>query len=288
MIDTFLPSPLAEIVKSYAIDVVIILKDDNLYFYDGVKYFGVSHVDTPYPPKKLILGDSISYVTEFSSIYKLINGKLNLLPILNQEIEHPSVSVIKSTYYLTGGLSRHDLAVNNAFILKQRWIPITPMNNRRSYHLSIVLNDRLYVIGAEYPTSSSNSAEYYDSTTNKWTQIASCLHPWNSKTSSVVVCLGKIYLLAGRMPNGEPSYQVECYDPKINIWIDCEPLMTDRRDFTAYSFKDFIYIVGGTEHTDRGHSTNCRRIDRYDPLKNEWKLKQGSFGYNKGFSIGTW
>jgi Galactose oxidase, central domain len=105
--------------------------------------------------------------------------------------------------------------------LNGTWTQVASMNVGRLYFGSDVLpNGNVFVLGGEYATDGtydgqqllSNSAEIYNPTANKWTQVASSPLPYVGDESTEVLPNGNI-LVGDIFDNG-----TEIYDPTTNAW----------------------------------------------------------------------
>ncbi len=167
-----------------------------------------------------------------------------------------SVEVVNGKIYAFGGCSSNSSKVYELNTAEQydpetdTWTFIEPMNLGRHYHKSVVLNNKIYIIGGQTSNSGntgyvdSNRVDEYDPSTNTWTTKA----PLNNGRYwyELVVYNGTIYCIGGRSNTSAKAISVvEKYDPKTNTWEVKNPMIEGRWCFAACISNNAIYAIGG-------------------------------------------
>ncbi len=155
----------------------------------------------------------------------------------------------RDVYYTTIDPGDHDLA---------NWQKTTPLPEGTypdglSWHTSVVVHDRLYVLGG------SVDLDYYDKvsfapinpngTVGSWVTTASL--PAGLRLSQAVAINDRIYVIGGRTPSGD-SNQVYFATPnpangQISGWSTTTPLPYGTRGHMVAVQDGRLYIMGGTD-----------------------------------------
>lgn len=274
----YLPPVIVSTVVEYAKTGILLFKKNEFYFYDGVKwynfaygYLNSSHTSTPLFKQanyfnainELLKNNGVSwydkkFICEFPSPKKKCG-----------EITDPQPGVIGSTVFFTGGMKDSQETNRVCSVFEGRWaFNIAPLNKARGGHITITLNNRLYVIGGLY--ASCRSVEYYEN--GKWTEVASTYYPRCNKNSCATVCNRKIYVLGDFRVNDTDNLYMEEYDPSSNVWNVVTYLPSQRDKFTVFTFEQCIYVVGGRSIKDNGGFRNCESVECYDPINHVWSV----------------
>lgn len=80
-------------------------------------------------------------------------------------------------------------------VRRNAWEPITSMNNRRSTHEVVAIDDFIYAIGGNDGSSSLNAVEQYDPKTNKWVVVCSMSTRRSSVGAAVLDCINIEHVL---------------------------------------------------------------------------------------------
>lgn len=134
--------------------------------------------------------------------------------------------------------------------LLNKWTNLRPMKTPRATHKSVVLDGKIYAIGGnDYVIGGDNynlkfTAERYDPSINKWTDIAPLKTLIYNRELSVLN--GKIYAIGGiDTRDGTAVSMVEAYNPLTNKWRDIAPMSLPRYSHTAVVVNNKIYAIGG-------------------------------------------
>ena len=148
------------------------------------------------------------------------------------------------------------------------WQIEKPMPTARSGAASVVLNDKIYVMGGTtrhgYTDYATNILEIYDPTTNTWTTGTPMLKKIH-RFSSVTVN-NKIYVFGGldSTETDGRSSKVQIYDLNTNTWSMGASMSTPRVDSVSVAVNNKIYVLGGS------NNERLNRLDIYDPLTDSW------------------
>lgn len=143
-----------------------------------------------------------------------------------------------------------------------RWIPIAPLNLRRSRAGAAALSRLLYVVGGYDGAADLASSESYNPITNKWTVVT----PMGTRRSCLGVCSlhGLLYAVGG-YDGASCLGSVERYDPLVNCWTSVAAMHTRRRYCRLAILDGCIYSVGGYDGTNYQASA-----ERLDPRLGKW------------------
>jgi N-acetylneuraminic acid mutarotase len=130
-----------------------------------------------------------------------------------------SVGVIADTMYIVGGYQQASTTTkvyNRARtydLITDIWGTSTnPMNEARYNHCSVVLDDRLYVLGGRQSPGGPKlrSMEVYNPQNDTWTELDPMFHPRDD--FAMAVLNGEIFAIGGNDGNGA-SAKMEAYTP---------------------------------------------------------------------------
>ncbi|XP_077292019.1 kelch-like protein 24 [Arctopsyche grandis] len=138
---------------------------------------------------------------------------------------------------------------------------LAAMNKKRFNATSVIINERIFVIGGDDMKSRVDTIEEYNIIENSWKIVASMIESRYRHAS--VVYKGKIYVFGGISDDYLSS--VEEYDPNSNQWTKLSPMKWKRRNFTAVVVNDSIYCIGG--HNYMGI---VGQVEKFDPRSNSW------------------
>lgn len=278
IIEQYLPPVICTIVIEYTKTGILLFKKNEFYFYDGIQwdrlpiYISSSHTSTP-------LFKQANY---FNAIAELLKNTHKSwydkkaicefpIPIKKKNIVGSEPGVIGSTVFFTGGYQNGERINSVCSFSSGTWkFNIAPLNIKRAAHITVTLNNRLYVIGNSI--ADSRSMEYYDIEKNIWIIVASIKYSRSCKYSRVTVCNGKIYVFGGFGEDVKHLYPLEEYDPILDIWKEIEPSRFIRDGFNIFSYENCVYVVGGKE-MQNGAFKNCDKVECYDPITNKWTVK---------------
>ena len=140
----------------------------------------------------------------------------------------------------------------------------------RSNHAVVALGKKIYIFGGN---SNQNKVEVYNTSTDRWKELAPIPTPRMHINYSGAVSNGKILLIGGIHRTGERKFEVtdknEEYNPSSNTWAEKRPLPAPRQANAVVNFQDKIYSIGG----QNGKFENQKEVFVYTPETNSWELK---------------
>lgn len=145
-------------------------------------------------------------------------------------------------------------------IAQDQWVTLSPMPLPRFDLAATVLNDTIYIIGGDTPTTPLSTVDAYDPVSDTWTSKPSM--PTARTTHGAATVNGKIYVIGGYDGVVELNV-VEEYDPVINTWTTKSPMPTARSEFSMSVINDKIYVVGGQPN-------NLATLEIYNPSTDTW------------------
>jgi N-acetylneuraminic acid mutarotase len=78
---------------------------------------------------------------------------------------------------------------------------------------------------------------------------------------------GKIYVPGGKMADGQPTDQLEVYDPRKDTWEKKEPLPVRVSGYALAALEGKMYLFGGWDGKNILSS-----VYKFDPTSNSWQL----------------
>ena len=191
------------------------------------------------------------------------------------------VYVINDNIYLLEGLKNITYSGLQVYDNENKiWLKKPHFENSRYHYSTVLLDNKIYIIGGWDGIKYYNDLQCFDITDNKWVYKKSFDQPRCMHTSNVVN--GKIYMIGGynTKPNNTlpKAYNnplkstiktllsdVKIYDPKTDTWTDGKPLDHGRSNHHALVMNNKIYILGG--YSDKKED---RYLKIYDTLTNIW------------------
>ncbi len=142
------------------------------------------------------------------------------------------------------------------------WSEGASMPTARSFPVSAMIDDKIYVIGGYIGSAYTNKVEIYDPQTDSWTTGAPM--PTAKTQASAAVVGGKIYVTGGRSLSGDTK-PVEIYDPQTDSWTTGAPMSTEKSTPAISVVDDKIYVFGGNSS-----SGTLDIVEIYDPQNDSW------------------
>ncbi|KAL6467866.1 hypothetical protein MHYP_G00235430 [Metynnis hypsauchen] len=138
------------------------------------------------------------------------------------------------------------------------WIRVASLNKGRWRHKMSVLLGKAYAVGGYDGQSCISNVEVYDSFSNRWTEVA----PLKEAVSSPAVasCAGRLFVIGGEPDENSCTDKVQCYDPETNSWLLRANIPVAKRNITAVSLNNMVYMCGGL----------TKSIYCYDPAQDFW------------------
>jgi len=148
----------------------------------------------------------------------------------------------------------------------QTWTPQTSMPGTLTGHVTVAVNNKIYVIGGSNGSNALNSVYEYNTATNAWVSKNSM--PTARANAAAAVVNGKIYVVGGTT-NGSTSLNInEVYDPATNTWATKATMPNARMYLAAAAANNKIYAIGGVKS-----SAVVKNNEEYDPATNTWTAK---------------
>ena len=156
--------------------------------------------------------------------------------------------------------------VQSASTVEDSWTSLEPMPTSRSGLGVAVVNGKIYAIGGD---GGSNSTEEYNPATGTWTVKKQM--PTGRSRFGISVYQNKIYVIGGATPDGFSAAN-EVYDPLTDTWETKTPLPKGgRAELSASVINEEIYVVGG--YFFGGYYVSSNALEVYDPETDTWTTK---------------
>ena len=210
---------------------------------------------------KTVLNDFLEY-----DAAENVWTKLSPLP---EARHHIAVSIVGDKLYGIGGFRGgfpNWEAQNNVFdydFNTEKWAQTTPLPQPRGEHSTVVIDEKIYVIGGRYKRNpdSANFNEHFDTAsmlvfdpnTKAWSSAPDAPTARNSHAAAVID--GKIYVVGGRQftKQADGNYanvnvaNLEVYDPKVERWETLSPLPQAAGGISAEVVDGKLYVFGGEQ-----------------------------------------
>jgi N-acetylneuraminic acid mutarotase/predicted transcriptional regulator len=145
---------------------------------------------------------------------------------------------------------------------KNSWSEITSSSISRRFSTSIIVNNKIYLIGGMEGKQRSKKVECYDPDLHQWTILSDM--PTARSSISLAEVDGKIYAMGGY--NGDYLVTNECYDPITDTWSTRSNMLKARGYFTSEVINGIIYAIGG------GNEKELSTVESYDPFTETHKI----------------
>lgn len=184
------------------------------------------------------------------------------MPEPRQEV---GVAEVNGKIYAVGGLPRTNRvqeydAANNSW----RIVAPLPIPGGVDHTATAAVGGRLYVIGGNTNSGSTNAVFEYDPARDQWTQKASMPTARNALAGAVIE--GKIYVVGGA---GATERELEVYDPATDTWAQRAPMAAGRNHLAAGAIRGKLYVAGGRI----GGNLLLSILEVYDPATNTWATR---------------
>ena len=126
----------------------------------------------------------------------------------------------------------------------------------------------LYIIGGtnDYGISSLSSTTRFDSSSNKWEDVAAINKARYNAFGAALN--GKVFIAGGLTSRKFYVLSCEAYNPSTNEWHIMSKLNLPRFNASMVCFGGRLYVLGGSTCTDR--YIRALAVEMFDSEKNEW------------------
>lgn len=208
---------------------------------------------------------SIKHHPSFDFKYKIDHHKI----VATQDND---IFFLGGIFYETYHFEDHGESLSEVFQYdpkNARWKKRCPMIVSRCMFATACVADKIFAIGGKcsYPKGDpENTAEYYDIDLDIWKPTA--LVPIKIYRCAATSYTNFIYLFGGVDEEDEELNTVFSYDILADMWtlINTE-MLCPRMDFSAITYDDCIYVVGGANSYQ-----NVVSMEIYNPLSNKWQF----------------
>ena len=172
---------------------------------------------------------------------------------MTESLAYSTASTVGNNIYVVGG--RNDTTFywgsNCCYdTLTNTWSDKTSLPSRsgRSGHSSVVIDNKIYIIGGLTSSGVSNSIERYDANTDSWSTIYNM--PVSLQLLSTESYGDKIYIIGGIDSSNNHTYSIYSYDIAKNEWNKLYDLNEPKARASSCIIGSIIYIMGGTINTN--------------------------------------
>ena len=168
---------------------------------------------------------------------------------------HAAIVMDGRIHVLGGGNSRSTLADHSVYDpVTDTWSALAPLPRSEGSPAAAVLGGRLYAIGGRSGPADFGAVDIYDPAADAWS-AGPAIEPRG--TAGAVTWCGAIYLFGGEsQARAESLGEVLRLDPGATAWQPAPAMPTARNFARAVTFRDAIYVVGGSPTPERGHASS--------------------------------
>lgn len=218
--------------------------------------------------------DKSGKVLDTAEVYNIKNNSWNTVTPLPQPLHHTAATTFNGSIYVVGGYTNNNwLPSAKLFIYDTKndtWIEGSSMPTARGALTAVFIDGILYAIGGEGENGIMDINEAYNSKAKTWLSKSPMPTARHHATSAVVD--GNVYVIGGRIEGTFPITNVnvtEMYDPKTDIWMTLDPMLSARSGISAASINNTIYVFGGEDIT-KTYNNN----EKYNVKDKKWESKE--------------
>lgn len=172
---------------------------------------------------------------------------------MSESLSYLTSSTIGNNIYVVGGRNDTTFYWGNNYCydtLTNTWSDKTslPSGSGRSGHSSVVIDNKMYIIGGLVSSGVSNSIERYDVNTDSWSTIYNM--PISLQLLSTESYGDKIYIIGGIDSRNSYTYSIYSYDIVKNEWNKLYDLNEPKARASSCIVGSIVYIMGGTINTN--------------------------------------
>jgi N-acetylneuraminic acid mutarotase len=162
-------------------------------------------------------------------------------------------------HVIGGGNSRSTIADHDVYDpTMNRWASAAPLPRPEGSPAAVVVGGKLWSIGGRSGASDFGFVDVYDPETDRWS-AGPPIEPRG--TAGAVRYCGATYLVGGEsQARAESLAEVLRLDDGASSWQPAPPLPTARNFARAVSFRDRIFVVGGSPTPGRSHASEGSAI----------------------------
>jgi N-acetylneuraminic acid mutarotase/TolB-like protein len=152
--------------------------------------------------------------------------------------------------------------------VNDRWTRVKSMSAARTSMSSVVVLDKIFVVGGWGPQRSTRKAlEAYDPQRDRWESLDSMSEGRQHLVAEFVN--GKLYAIGGWTWDRPPLNVVEEYDPLKDDWNKRSPMPTPRAVMASATVDGKIYVIGGEAKSNK-YKDALSTVEVYDPQRDTW------------------
>ncbi len=145
-----------------------------------------------------------------------------------------------------------------------RWKDLADLPTARSGLAAATYEDQIYVVGGKTSNHKTGILERYNPETDKWQFLSS--KPLAVDNVQAGFISGQFIVPGGDTEDGQPSAQVDIYNPRLDTWTQAAQLPIPLSAYAMASLEGNLYLFGGW---DGKHFTN--RVFVYLIAQDEWQ-----------------
>jgi N-acetylneuraminic acid mutarotase len=154
-------------------------------------------------------------------------------------------------------------------LAKGVWTKLAPMLHPQNEAVTVVIGDRIYVMGGFTPGVDGpiDRVQIYDTAKNEWSEGTPLPDPVHHHGAALVG--GKIYVVGGfhePFQKREPIDSTWVFDPATNHWDRRAPLPAPRGAMVVGAIGNLIYAAGGEHRRPAGASVPKGAPPAYEPI----------------------
>jgi N-acetylneuraminic acid mutarotase len=154
-------------------------------------------------------------------------------------------------------------------LAKGTWTQIAPMLHAQNEAASVIIGNRIYVMGGFTLGTDGpiDRMQIYDTAKNEWSEGTPLPDPVHHHGAALVG--GKIYVVGGfhePFPKRDPIDLTWVFDPATNHWDKRAPLPAPRGAMVVGAIGNLIYAAGGEHRRPAGAPVPKGALPPYEPI----------------------
>lgn len=205
------------------------------------------------------------------------------LPVLPEPRHHAMLVARPDAVWMFGGFveGQDGQWINTNNVLRfdrqtNRWQQKNPLPVALSETVSVVLNDKIHLIGGRSPAGEANGRWHdhkdtdwhgvFEPKAGVWKTAAPLPTPRNS--ACAVAYAGKIHVIGGRQVDKGNLDTHEQFDPSSGKWTTLKPLPQAQAGLACVAYRHNIYVFGGEHFVGEGGVFS--EVWEYDIERQRW------------------
>jgi RNA polymerase sigma factor (sigma-70 family) len=216
----------------------------------------------------LVFGDKVYVLTEPGNFYEYD-------PIADKWTEKAksqflrrasALAILNGKIYAIGGADLNNII--HSFVeeydpINNTWTRKNDLPFPRAWGSVCTIDDKIYYFGGAINDAAVSTTLLYNPENDEWIKKADMIQGACFIPRTAPVIDGKAYVIGGSH-NWTPQSKMQVYDPKKDEWTNVPDMPTARYSVIATTYKDKIYVFGGSTTVDIVIRNSMSILEVYD------------------------